>query len=323
MSDTQYAYAVARIRSKELSLLNAQALEQLLSAKDEEECLSLLHSRGWGDSESYDSPEKMLKAEREKTWALLKELLDDLSDFSVFFCANDYHNLKAAIKAVYSGTDPQGIFQSGGTLETQTVLQAVRERDYSLLPEPMRAPAQEAFDALLHTGDGQLCDFILDRAALLAVKSAGEGSKNELMREYAEMTVAAADIKVAARACATGKPYSVILRALAPCDSVNIEELAQAAAQGGEKLYQYLRSTPYAQAEDALRESVSTFERWCDDRIMRAIRPQKYNPLTIGPLAAYFLARENEIRAVRIILSGKRNRLPEQSVRERLREMYV
>lgn len=323
MSDTQYAYAVARIRSKELSLLNTQALEQLLGAKDEEECLSLLHSRGWGDAKSYDSPEKMLEAEREKTWALLRELLDNLSDFSVFFYGNDYHNLKAAIKTVYSDTDPQGIFQSGGTVEPQTILQAVRERDYSLLPEAMRAPAQEAFDVLLHTGDGQLCDFILDRASLVAVKNAGEASKNDLIREYAELTVAAADIKIAARACATTKPLSVILRALAPCDSLSVEELAQAAAQGQEKFYQYLHTTPYADAQDALRESVSAFERWCDNRILRAIRPQKYNPLTIGPLVAYFLARENEIRAVRMILSGKRNHLPEQSVRERLREMYV
>lgn len=323
MSEMQYAYAVARIRSKEIDLLNAQALEQLLSAKNEEECLSLLHSRGWGGSQNYDSPEKMLEAEREKTWALLRELLDNLSDFSVFLYPNDYHNLKAAIKTVYSDVEAEQIFLDGGMVETQTILQAVRERDYSLLPEPMRVPAQEAFDALLHTGDGQLCDFIVDRASLLAVREAGKASQCDLIREYAELTIAAADIKIAARACEAGKSMQTILRALAPCDTVDIQKLAQAAAQGEEQLYRYLGSTRYADALDSLQESVSAFERWCDNRMMQTIRPQKYNPLTIGPLAAYLLARENEIRAVRMILSGKRNHLPEQSVRERLREMYV
>jgi V/A-type H+-transporting ATPase subunit C len=43
----------------------------------------------------------------------------------------------------------------------------------------------------------------------------------------------------------------------------------------------------------------------------------------ISPLAAYILARENEIKSVRILLSGKINDLPEDSIRERLREMYV
>ena len=42
-----------------------------------------------------------------------------------------------------------------------------------------------------------------------------------------------------------------------------------------------------------------------------------------GPLAAYILARENEIKSVRIILSGKINNLSDDSLRERVREMYV
>ncbi|MCI8744511.1 MAG: V-type ATP synthase subunit C, partial [Lachnospiraceae bacterium] len=35
------------------------------------------------------------------------------------------------------------------------------------------------------------------------------------------------------------------------------------------------------------------------------------------------LARENEIKTVRIILSGKLNGLSDDSIRERVREMYV
>ena len=37
---------------------------------------------------------------------------------------------------------------------------------------------------------------------------------------------------------------------------------------------------------------------------------------------AYALARENEIKTVRIILSGKLNGLSDDSIRERVREMY-
>ncbi|MEG1145790.1 MAG: V-type ATPase subunit, partial [Clostridium sp.] len=67
----------------------------------------------------------------------------------------------------------------------------------------------------------------------------------------------------------------------------------------------------------------SSFERWCDNLIMNRIKPQKYNSFTVSPLAAYILARENEIKCVRILLSGKLNNLPDNSLRERLREMYV
>jgi len=72
-----------------------------------------------------------------------------------------------------------------------------------------------------------------------------------------------------------------------------------------------------------LEKSLSSFERWCEDLLIRKIRPQKYNSFTIDPLAAYLIARDNEIKTVRIILLGKLNQLPEDIIRERLREMYV
>ena len=66
MSDSLYTYAVARIRSKELTLLNAQAIDQLLAAKSYDECLRLLADRGWGDGEVAADDARLLAAEREK-----------------------------------------------------------------------------------------------------------------------------------------------------------------------------------------------------------------------------------------------------------------
>ena len=51
--------------------------------------------------------------------------------------------------------------------------------------------------------------------------------------------------------------------------------------------------------------------------------PQKYESFSVGPLLAYLLARQNEIKTVRIILTGKQNEFPDEAIRERIREMYV
>ena len=92
-----------------------------------------------------------------------------------------------------------------------------------------------------------------------------------------------------------GSP-GLLQRALAPCDSLDVEQLAKAAVEGQDAIYSYLQKTAYADAVPALQESPSAFERWCDNRIIREIRPQQYNPFTVGPLAAFLLARENEVR---------------------------
>ena len=75
MAEKQYAYGVARIRSRELGLLTGAFIEQLLAAKDEGECLRLLAEKGWsagpspreGREGAEGGAEDVLAAEREKT----------------------------------------------------------------------------------------------------------------------------------------------------------------------------------------------------------------------------------------------------------------
>lgn len=321
MAEQEYIYAVARIRSREMQLLTGAFMEQLLAAADEAECLRLLAERGWGSAET--PSEEMFAGEEKKTWALISELVPDPSALSVFRYEADYHNLKAAIKST-SGPKKHGdIYRTGGTVPVEIIRRAVDERDYSLLPERMQEPAQQTADIFLQTHDGQLCDILIDSAALRAIYAAGMASPVELLRLYAELTVVTADIKTAVRAQRTGRGAKFLARALAPCATLDTGELSQAAQEGFDAICTCLSHTRYEDAVPELKKSPAAFERWCDNVMMRAIRPQLHEYMGLGPLAAYILARQNEIKTVRIILSGKRNGLAESVIRERVRETYV
>ncbi len=316
-----YIYAVARIRSKELTLLSESFIDQLLSVKDEKECLKLLNEKGWGTPEM--TSEQIFAEEHKKTWELMEELVENMSIFDVFRYGNDYHNLKAAVKETCIAGDHPGIFTEDGTVEAEAIMKALETKEYTLLPERMQTLAQEAVEQLLHTRDGQLCDCMIDKAALTAIRQAGKASGEDILAQYGELTVVAADIKTAVRSARTGKDRAFLERSLADCESLNTEELTEAALEGFDAICTYLTKTPYSDAAEELKKSAAAFERWCDNRLIRAIKPQLYNPFGVGPLAAYILARENEIKTVRIILSAKRNELPEEVIRERVREMYV
>ncbi len=322
MSD-DYIYAVARVRSKELALLGRQDIDQLMACRGFDECLRVLTDKGWGASGANASAEELFAAEEEKTWAFIRELTDDLTPFAVLLYPIDYNNLKAAVKCVVTDTQPQDVFLPGGSIGPQAMVRCVKENDFTTLPPAMAAAAEEATHTLLHTGDGQLCDVILDRACLEGILECGRQSKSELLAEYAELKVAVADIKTAVRACKTGKTRAFIDMALAPCATLDTASLAQAACKSVEDIYAYLSVTPYGAAAEKLKESYSAFEKWCDDQVMDLIKEQKRNAFTIGPLFAYVLARQNEIGTVRIILSGKLNGLDDGMIRERLRDMYV
>lgn len=323
MSDTKYAYAVARIRAMEVSLFSAATIEQLIACKSYESCLDFLREKGWGDPDGEKTAEAILEREEEKIWEVMKELSVDQKNFEILFYQNWFHNLKAAIKKVCTGDEDRNIYFEGGNVLPQDLENAIREKDFASLPEFMREAAQDAVETMLHSRDGQLCDCIIDQATLKAIRNAGKANANQVIKAYAENTVAVADIKIAVRSQKTGKAQDFMTRSMVECDSLNIEALMMAALGGQDAICEYLSSNGYGEAAECLKTSPSAFERWCDNRMIQTIKPQKSNPFSVGPLVAYVLARENEIKTVRIILTCKQNDLTDDAIRERVREMYV
>ncbi|MDY5577857.1 MAG: V-type ATPase subunit [Lachnospiraceae bacterium] len=318
-----YVYAVARIRSLEMSLFSNAVIDQLISCKNYDSCLQFLVEKGWGDSDTESDAEAMLSKEHEKTWKIMHELAPDMSVFDVLSYPNLFHNLKAAVKQVVIGKTGADIFYDDCGIDGETMVKIIAEKNYQALPKNMQEAARDAYETFVQTRDGQLCDIIVDQAALKAIYEAGKKADDAILKAYAESTVAVADIKIAVRAQKTGKSIDFMKQAMAECASVSVDKLSHAALNGLEGICSYLDETDYSEGAEALRESPSAFERWCDNRIITTIKPQKYNSFSVGPLVAYILARENEIKTVRIILSGKQNGFSDESIRERVREMYV
>ena len=92
--------------------------------------------------------------------------------------------------------------------------------------------------------------------------------------------------------------------------------------KGEPELRSYLEAGRFRDAVEALERSNSEFERWCDNQLIEALRPQKTNSVSVGPIVAFDLAKENELRNVRIIVTAKANGFSEQETLERMREMY-
>jgi len=323
MSDMQYTYAVARIRALETALFSATTIEQLIACQNEEQGVQFLIDKGWGEHDTPVNADAILTREQEKIWEIIQELSEDMSVFDVLSYPKLFHNLKAAVKEVCTESDSIHVFYEDCAIPGKEMFSIIQKREFSRLPSYMTEAAAEAYETLLHTRDGQLCDIIIDKAALEAIYAAGQNSDEDIIRQYAESTVAVADIKIAVRSQKTAKSRDFMKRAMVSCESLNVDLLIKAAVAGQDAIQEYLSGTVYAKGGTALADSPSAFERWCDNRIIHTIRPQKHNPFSVGPLFAYILARENEIKTVRIVLSGKQNDLPDDSIRERVRDMYV
>ncbi len=318
-----FTYAVARIRYRENKLLNDVDLNTLLSAKDADAVIRQLRDKGWGDNAGGSDPDELLRREGEKVWEFIGEIVPDKSAFDFLLIPNDFHNLKVAVKAITRDIKPDDMFIRNAMSDPDEIYDAVSKREYDRLPDYLADTAKEAMTVLLQTSDGQLCDIIIDKACMEYIYQLSKAKNEEIIRLYCELFVASADIKIAIRSAHTKKRLDFILRSMASCDTLDIERLANAASLSYEDVLKYLETTRYSSAIPAIRVSMSAFEKWCDDTVTEAMKPQKWEPFTIGPVVAYLIARENEIKAVRMILSAKINGLSDDVIKERLRMMYV
>lgn len=318
----QYTYAVARIHSKEGDMLTKGDMERLISATDFENAKSILNEKGYY-ADGANSVDEILSSERDRVLKLAEKSIGDMSSIDVLFYDIDFHNLKTAIKALASGGSTEKVFITGGTFPFEIIKKAVDDRDFSSLPVHLKKTAEKALKVIFETGNASTCDAFIDKAYLETLISEGKKSGMEIIIRYAQLAVALSNIRIAIRGTRQGRNIDFFKRSLADCDTLSVSSLAEAAAGGEEKLVDYIALTQYSDVLKVLEKPYSAVEKWADNRIMLELKKEKTKNFGIGPIVAYILAKETEIRMVGFILTATQNRLSEEKCRERLRELYV
>lgn len=321
--DTDYAYAVARVRSNETSLLTEADTEQLIEADSYEAAMQKLADSGWGEVTKDTDYAAYLEDYFAGHWAFLEEILDDIHELDLLLVQNDMQNLKAALKNLVLPTPADGVYTQSTVYDTEALVKAVETKEWNELPEFMQEPAQEAYEVLTTTANGQLADAIIDKATLERILYLGNATGSDVLSNIAERKVATANIKNALRCAKTGKSKDFISRSLAECATLDKGSLTEAALSGQDAVLSYLEMTDYREAAEQFRESTSKFEKWCDDLLMECVSEARYTPFGVEPIVAYYVARDAEVKTARIILSAKKNDLSADMIRERVRTLYV
>jgi len=322
MRDNQYAYAVARIRVKEKNLLTDADVARMAGMRDADEVLAFLKERGWGSGAEEDAG-GLFSFEEKRALDTVRELGIGEETIEVLSYPQMYHNLKTAIKAVITGNERPEAFYGGIAPGLEEVRGAMTAGSYGELPEHMQEAAREAAAVMMRTRDGQLCDTICDRACLEALEAAAGKTGNAAFSKYLKRLVASADINIAVRGSRTGKSAEFLKRALAPSGLVDTAALKDAASRGSEELFAWLSKAGFTDAAEAAEKSPSAFECWRDGYVLDAVASEKTNPFSEGPVTAYYIARLNEIRMARIVVTAKANGFTEGQIASRVRKMYA
>lgn len=322
MKNKDYLFAVSAIRANELALLKDSDLEQLINAPDYKKAINILSEKGYGMPEGNNYSE-MLDRELEKTWETIKKSAPEATALNAFIVKNDFQNLKAILKSEMTGNNAENYFVSPCVFPSQKMLELIRERKFGELPDFISETAKTAYETVVKTGNGQLCDIIIDSAALESIIALAKESDDGILTDYAQQLCLFTNIKTAYRSIKTNKNRTFLEKAVAENSLVEKSEFIEAALKGEEEFFSFLSQKGYSKPKQAIESGASSFEKYCDDELMKIMKKAKMTVFGISPLAGYFVARETEIKALRIILSAKLSGVSEDVIRERMRELYV
>lgn len=314
MTGTKYANAVAAIRAMETSLLGRSDIDQLINSASMAEAESILAAKN-GSVANADTLEDV--------WKMIRGYAPDCKELEILLYRNDFHNLKAVLKAIISNRDPQHYYVAPSNVELSQLTEAINSKEYEILPGYMRGTAVQAYELLTRTLDGQLSDSLIDTGALSAMQKSAAEFGGEFMQKYAQLLTVCSDIKTAYRCSIMKKSVQFTEAAVCGSDELDKDSLVRASVNGTEAFFSFLESTSYSEAAALLKASSAQYEKWCDDVIMELAESARMQAFGSEPLAAYYIAKEAEIKNLRILTVCKEFGADRETITERMRKLYV
>ena len=305
--------------------------------------------------------EHLLDAENENLAAFITEISPEPRLLNVFLLRYDYHNLKVMLKAEFSGGGGGGGSDAGsgaaggvagasgvagvgggagaalsrsGIFEPERLSRIVNERMLFALPAPMAAGIQEAIRAYqqsvaIQSPDPQCIDIKLDRAMYAHMFIEAKELKNAFVEKLIGIYIDLANIGAFLRMRNMRKDIAFLRGALISGGNVDHGIFARFLQDSNESFVSAMQHTAYSQlCEEGVKSYESTglltvFERGADNFINTYIKKTKLYPIGLELIAAYFVARQTELKNIRIVMVGKINGIAQDVIRERLRECYV
>lgn len=308
MGKAEYASAVSAVKAMESFLLKQSDMEQLINA-------------------TYAEFESVLSSTERQTlsdvWEMLKSYAPDSRELEILLYRNDFHNLKAVLKAMISNREPEHYIIEPSNVSVDVLKEAFRTKNSDILPDYMRETASEAYELLTETLDGQLSDSLIDASALRAMQKSAEEFGGDFMKKYAELITVCADMKTAYRCSKMGKSRAFLETALCGSTALDKESLIRASLGGTDSVIGFLEHTQYGEMAQLLKESPAQFEKYCDDMVTELAETARLQAFGVEPLIAYYIAKETEIRNLRIISVCRESGADIETITERLRKLYV
>ena len=333
MNRMDFSQAVIRIKVLEKRLLSRARLERMVDAKDMDEVFRILgeteyqqHLNNVARPEDY---ENILSAELRRVYKLMDELTGEKIITKLLSLKYDYHNLKVLVKERVLGKSLSGLYVPYGTEDLTKLKAAMSQEDFSDLDRRIGEALQETVAEYEKSGDPQMIDIVLDRHYYRHLRALADETDIPMFQEFVKNQVDFTNMKTLIRVKKMDKEMKFLEEVLLDGGAIDRDKILYSINDTLDGILDKFRKEdigkPLTEGLEAFRRTgrLSDFEKIIDNRLMEINEPSRNIVFGPEPLFSYLHAKEAEIKALRIIMISKINKLSPEVIRERLRDLYV
>ncbi|WP_311482133.1 V-type ATPase subunit [uncultured Anaerococcus sp.] len=344
MKREDFIAASTSTRIYEDDLLKAHDLEGLNDYESLSEVLNALNDSSYASAiaelDRDEEYEKILIKELVKVYEKIADVTPDKNISQYLIEKYNFHNLKLLVKEIIQEEDYSKIYSPMANVDTAFIKRELlkstdEEENFASVGkkddrEIYLAYAQKALKAYEESQNPAMIDISLDKSYYERELALAEATEIDSLLTYTKEAIDLVNIKTLLRIRGQKLGLDYLKNAL--IDGGNLAKddvLAMISMDVNEilsktsslKVNSYLKKSLDRDKNDA--ENLLDLEKAIDDHFMDFAKNAK--SMTYGPevLLGFLIAKEQEIKNLRIIFISKLNSLPKDFTRERLRETYV
>lgn len=333
MDRMDFVQGVTRTRVLEKKLLSRAQIDRMVDAKDIDEVFKILseteYSNGVASISRPEEYDNVLSNELQRVYKLMREISKDKVIVDLLTLKYDYHNLKVFVKEMALNQDLSSLYIPIGTVDFNKLKADYQAGNYKFIEKKFKEAIDIVNKDYEETKDPQRIDLILDKLYFSHLYEMAKNTDVELFIEYVEDLIDFTNLKTLIRLKKQGKDPKFVEDVLLPNGKIDKKDIVSSLNDSIDviisKFKNYRISAGLKKGLESYQETnrLSDLEKNMDDYLMSLNKPSKNVVFGPEPLFSYLIAKETEIKVLRIIMVSKLNNLSPEAIRERLRDLYV
>lgn len=330
---TKFAYAVARIRVLEDRMVDEAKMLRMIDAADFEGAHSVLNETQYAElfeklKVQFDF-EELFRLELRRLKGLLDRLSPSNSILESLWYKYDIHNIKFLLKAKVLGIDiDSSQLFTVGNIDLESLKTYVLQGS-GFLSVKTRTLIGNVEAEYKKSGDPETIDILLDKEYFSRLKKVAELNAVPFFVSFVRSQIDLANIKIFVRVKVGERAVETFKSFFIEGGTLSLSFFSEVFDKSLEDFAGKLRFSPYGTIVSEgidfyLKEgSFVVLEKFMGNYLLDHLRKARRLSFGIEPLIGYMVAKESEIKTLRLIFRSKLEEVGIETIKQRAVKAYV